>query len=634
MNFFECQDRARRKTSFLVIGFILSIVLIIGLIDGAYLYYKYYMHRAYNIDADYIGNLYFPYQLYIINFSVLVILLFGSISKYYSLNAGGLSIVQLMQAKPISRDHLDPKTKQLIDVVDEISIASGVIAPMIYVLDNEQGINAFVAGYNPNDTVLVVTQGALDNLTRDEMQGVIAHEYSHIFNSDTSLNLRLLIILGGLFGISQVGNVLMRTRDNNNAAPILIGLFLFVVGFLGVICGNIIKAAISRQRESLADASAVQYTRDPNGIARALLKIQQQGRVALMQSDRAEEVNHMCFSRARDINLFGLMASHPKLENRIATLDPTGEIRAAFMQTGGKTTDTSTNKPTPTTQNNAQDTVKNMLNGAVLVSGAKIVSAIGNPTAHSLSHAETILQSLPDGLKRMLNSTTSIQALMYAIAIKMGTNEEFKKIQANLSDEMQSFIATCLNFNELTQAPYRSILVNISLPTLKKLNDTDRHQFLKNIYTLLEDNMNLPKAIFLTVLNQRMNQDAYKKHKTKYNSLAEIENEAICIMFYLAKQGNIALDMQNTAFKISMQKLDPNFNKNLPEFNFDVHELIKSLIKLRLMKPDLKQQFLSACVSCILEDGQVNVNELELLRAICSCLDCPLPLLHPNNNSN
>lgn len=629
MNFFEYQDKARLKTNFLVIGFAIAVIGIVLLIDGAYLLLQQWLRNV-ESPMEYRQDFFAHLDLNIINIIIFLIIMLGALAKYYVLKGGGTAIVKLMNAQPIDRDHPDPAVRQLVDIVDEISIAAGIIAPMIYVMQDEKGINAFVAGYNPNDTVLVVTQGALDNLSRDEMQGVIGHEYSHIFNSDTSINLRLLIILGGLFLVSQIGNIMMRTRSRNAGGIILLGLILYLLGLIGVFFGNVLRAAISRQREALADACSVQYTRDPNGIARALLKIEAQGRTALMQNNHAAEVNHMCFSVARDLSISQLFASHPKLSDRIALLDPTGEIRAAFMQQGQQRKPVIQEaKPTPAMQASTQALVNTIAAGAILTSGAKIVSAVGNPTAHSLSHAETLLHSIPKDIMNLLASTTGTQAILYAIAINMGKSADSSKHQIVLPNDVQQALKQCINSPEVANMPYRAILTYLAIPILKKLEQAAKKEFLKNIFTMLEDNINISKAILLTILNQKLNDDAFAKVKVKYTNFKQLDNETTCIIWHMTQQSDEDLGTLDSTFIKAMLMINPKFAAHLQDFNYIPHDLFKSFMKLRLMAPDIKQQFLSACVTCIMDDGNVNINELELLRAICTCLDCPLPLLHP-----
>lgn len=608
MNFFYNQDKARKKTVWLVLGFILSIVIIVLLIDWVILYFV-----TEPLLLQHIGY---------INLGIASIIFFGSIYKYTKLRAGGKSVVAMLDATPIDRTTNDPKYRQLINVVDEIAIASGIAAPMLYVLLKEQGINAFVAGYNPNDTVLVVTEGTLDNLSRDELQGVIAHEYSHIFNSDTTLNLRILIILSGLFMLSQIGYLIMRTRSDRNGSVVIIGLALYVLGYLGVLFGNILRAAISRQRESLADASAVQYTRNPQGITMALLKIKQQGDAALMQNKHAEDVSHMCFSKARSISITDLFATHPKLEKRIAELDPDGSITAQFFAAETKVQPTVITKP-----KNTSVSGKDFITGSAAVVGSQIIASIGNPSEASITHAQQILSNVPDGLKKMLATIDDAQALMYAMIMAISTKLDYSVLDT--TDNIKQKIAYCLLFAEITDHACRATLLELAIPTLKKMDNTSVDLFLKNIYALgaVDKQLNVFKAIIITILTQRLNADAFKNVKPQFTSFKDVQAEISCILWFLAMQSSSHADTQRSAYAAAIKSLDPNFKLGLDDQSFSVNDLVNSLTRLRLIMPALKEQFLHACITCIMQDEQVQIDEVALLRAICSCLDCPAPLL-------
>lgn len=608
MNFFYNQDKARKKTVWLVLGFILSIVIIVLLIDWVILSFV-----TEPLLLQHIGY---------INLGIASIIFFGSIYKYTKLRAGGKSVVAMLDATPIDRTTNDPKYRQLINVVDEIAIASGIAAPMLYVLLKEQGINAFVAGYNPNDTVLVVTEGTLDNLSRDELQGVIAHEYSHIFNSDTTLNLRILIILSGLFMLSQIGYLIMRTRSDRNGSVVIIGLALYVLGYLGVLFGNILRAAISRQRESLADASAVQYTRNPQGITMALLKIKQQGDAALMQNKHAEDVSHMCFSKARSISITDLFATHPKLEKRIAELDPDGSITAQFFAAETKVQPTVITKP-----KNTSVSGKDFITGSAAVVGSQIIASIGNPSEASITHAQQILSDVPDGLKKMLAAIDDAQALMYAMIMAISTKLDYSVLDT--TDNIKQKIAYCLSFAEITDHACRAALLELAIPTLKKMDNTRVDLFLKNIYALaaVDKQLNVFKAIIITILTQRLNADAFKNVKPQFTSFKDVQAEISCILWFLAMQSSSHADTQRSAYAAAIKSLDPNFKLGLDDQSFSVNDLVNSLTRLRLIMPALKEQFLHACITCIMQDEQVQIDEVALLRAICSCLDCPAPLL-------
>ena len=231
-----------------------------------------------------------------------------------------------MGGVPIASDTTDFNLRRLRNVVEEIAIASGVPVPKIYVLEHEAAINAFAAGYSPSDAVIAVTRGALDRLNRDELQGVIAHEFSHVLNGDMRLNIRLMGVLFGILMIGLIGRKILEHgrfggRNKGAGAILVAALVAMIVGYVGLFFGRMIKAGVSRQRERLADASAVQFTRQTTGLAGALKKIGGLDEGSrLNERSNAEEVSHMLFGDG--VGFRGLFATHPPLVERIQELEP------------------------------------------------------------------------------------------------------------------------------------------------------------------------------------------------------------------------------------------------------------------------------------------------------------------------
>src|SRR5688572_22250190 len=271
MNFFERQAAARRTSSRLVVLFALAVAGIVFAIDAA-------AFLAYGAGADAepgeIGAL-----LVFTTLLTLGVIGLGSLYRVASLRGGGEPVALQLGGTPVPEDTTDFNLRRLRNVVEEIAIASGVPVPRIYVLEHEQAINAFAAGYSPADAVVAVTRGALDRLNRDELQGVIAHEFSHILNGDMRLNVRLIGVLFGILVLAIIGRKVLQFgriggRDNRGAAAVLLAaLVAMAIGYIGLFFGRMIKAGVSRSRETMADASAVQFTRQTRGLAGALKKI-------------------------------------------------------------------------------------------------------------------------------------------------------------------------------------------------------------------------------------------------------------------------------------------------------------------------------------------------------------------------
>ncbi|MGD9591599.1 MAG: M48 family metalloprotease [Candidatus Berkiella sp.] len=345
MNFFEQQEKARRKSKFLIFYLVIAIVLIILAVNctivGAIVIL--FLSQANNTTGEVLTRqeislsdlqiLFYTVSLYVSPVVILTILI-GTIFKMYTLNKGGVTVANMVNATPIDDLPDNLAKKQFKNVVEEMAIASGMPVPGLFVMTQEDSINAFVAGKNPDDTVMVITQGALDSFSRDELQGVVGHEFSHILNGDMHINMRMMGILGGLFIIGQAGYYFIRimgrssnstNRSNNSQSTIafwFVGLGLFFIGYFGLFLGRVIKAAMSRQRERLADAASVQYTRNPLGLILALKRIQQSKVGGDLNSKNADDLSHMCFWPTMKVMKKNRFATHPPIEERIKALDP------------------------------------------------------------------------------------------------------------------------------------------------------------------------------------------------------------------------------------------------------------------------------------------------------------------------
>ncbi len=319
-SFFEHQERARKRTMWLVLLFALAVAGI-----GATIY----LVLAFVLTGGEPGGRLWDPELFLWVMALTIGFIgLASLFRVLSLRSGGGAVARMLGGRLVSRDTKDLAERRLLNVVDEMAIASGIPVPEVYVLDEEAGINAFAAGYSVENAAVAVTRGALKILNRDELQGVIAHEFSHILNGDMRLNLRLIGVLFGIFAIAIVGRLILYSvrssafrRSKALAGVFLVGLTLMLVGYIGEFVGRLIQAAVSRQREFLADASAVQFTRNPAGIGGALLKIARLERGSAIEAPRASEAAHLFFGEGVR-SMFGLLATHPPIEERIRRIDP------------------------------------------------------------------------------------------------------------------------------------------------------------------------------------------------------------------------------------------------------------------------------------------------------------------------
>lgn len=335
MDFFGQQARARTKTTALVLYFVLAVVFIIAAVYVASLLILHFTQTPAEFGAPSAFATWrsiAPWDAELFGWVVigtLGVVMAGAAYKFLRLSRGGSEVAEELGGRLLATDPTDADERRLRNVVEEMALAAGVPVPKVYVLDNDAGINAFAAGHSAKDAAIGITRGGLTLLTRDELQGVIGHEFSHLLNGDMRLNIRIMGVLFGIVCLTVIGRVLLYARGGGNrgrGAPVmLLGVALLVIGALGVLFGRLIQAALSRQRELLADASAVQFTRNPAGLAGALRKIGSVG--SRIDSPHAGEASHMFFENGLNKPAFAWLATHPPLAERIRAIDPSWDGR-------------------------------------------------------------------------------------------------------------------------------------------------------------------------------------------------------------------------------------------------------------------------------------------------------------------
>jgi Zn-dependent protease with chaperone function len=647
MDFFQSQEVARKKTGLLIGYFALAVVLIILTVYLAIAAVLRVAEPAGREGAELALPSLWDAQLFgAVAAGTTALIAGGSLYKIAALSGGGHTVAELMGGRLLHPQTTDLDERKILNVVEEMAIAAGTPVPPVYLLENEEGINAFAAGHSPNDAVIGVTRGCVQTLSRDELQGVIGHEFSHILNGDMRLNLRLMGVLFGILLIGLAGYILMRStsgyrvrvnerdddRGGRNVLP-LIGLVLYIIGYVGVFFANLIKAAVSRQREFLADASAVQFTRNPDGIAGALKKIGALSAGSAILEPRAAEASHMFFGNAGSAGqLFGLLETHPPLVERIRRLDPSfdGDFSKVRL-------DAPEGQPpqSPGRQPRAR---------SLSFNPAEAVARVGTIGAPQLLYAAGLLKDLAPTLSTQVQDPLGAQATVFAMLLDPA--EAVLRQQLSWLDryahpavvrQMRAVLADVRTLAAEARLP----LVELAVPALRQMSPAQMREFLAAVKALVEADNNL--TIFEYALQRLLLRHlvAYfvkrPSHPPGYTSWEPLVEPANVVLRALARGGQSAPEGATAAFAAGVKALSwpaASF-KPVLEGTTDLIGLDAALRTLDLASRPLKKQILLACAATIGADGRVTVEEGELLRAISDSLDCPMPpLLEPGELSN
>ncbi|MGH8024754.1 MAG: M48 family metalloprotease [Limisphaerales bacterium] len=650
MDFFEQQAKAHRKTKWLVFYFILAVTAMIAAvyIAAILVFSGVQVHQADN--GQFQVSAWNP-QIFIgVCIAILAIVGIGSAYKTMSLSAGGSAVSELMGGRLINTNTTDPNERKLLDVIEEMSIASGVPMPQVYVMDEEDGINAFAAGHKPGDATITVTRGCMKLLSRDELQGVIGHEFSHVLNGDMRMNLRLMGTIFGILCIAIIGRILLQTargggrRGNASALPLL-GVVLFIVGYIGVFFGRLIQAAVSRQREFLADASSVQFTRNPGGITGALKKIGGLGEMgSRLNHAHAEELSHMFFGNGVSEPFFSLLETHPPLEARIRAFEPTfngifPEVRYDEQPGPGRQASSPPRHPP------AFNLFGTVMGGAILsgddppaaIRPRAILPNLGNPTPLHLKYAEQLRDSLPDNVRAAAREPSDAMALVYAMLLSDDENRRAQQL-AGLEQQAGAAIRqkTATLFPDVSQAAAHAHLpmLNLALGALKQLSPVQFETFNKtlNWFITSDGKIGLFEFVLQKVVLRHLNSRFHGATKpiAQYYSVKPLGPDCSVALSALAIAGSKDEGGVQKAFDTGAPYLRAPADTDLrllPPEECDLDQLDAALNRLVLAAPIIKKNVIEACIHVIGADGVILESEAELLRAICDTLDCPMPPL-------
>ena len=643
MDFFERQEKARKNTKLLVVYFVTGVtllILVVYLVVATIFTASGLRHRNrhyinYNDDTQLEAAhhpLWNPRLFLGVAIGTLAVIGIGSGFKTMELAQGGSAVSSMMGGRLLNPSTTDLDERKLLNVVEEMALASGVPVPQVYVMDSEEGINAFAAGHTTSDATITVTRGCMKLLTRDELQGVIAHEFSHILNGDMRLNLRLLGIIFGILCLAIVGRILLQTRGSGrdrNVLPLL-GLALLLIGYVGVFFGRLIQAAVSRQREFLADASAVQFTRNPLGITGALKKIGGLGEMgSRVSAAHSEEVSHMFFGNGLPTPLFGLLATHPPLEERIRAIDP------AFDGNFPMTHYAPEEDPLYRAGRPVTSARRAAIPPMVPVAMAAVMSNLGEPNTAHLHYAVELRNSFSPALKDAAREAMGASALVYGLLLSTDPamrETQLQLLAQNTSDavrqETERLLPEILPVTTNAKLP----LVDLALPGLRQLSPTQYRQFSKATQALIEADGEIDlfeyvlQKIVLRHLDTQFN--GARKVVVQYYVLKPLAPDCSVLLSALAHVSSDDPAKCEVAFQQGARNLAAYAQSPLAYVTSeqcDLSQVDTVLNRLNQTVPQIKKTVLNACVQVVAADGVIQEMEAELLRAVADALDCPMP---------
>ncbi len=639
MDFFQHQDQARKASRLLVFYFALAVIAIVLSVHFAVSFLLMWVSSNGSEPFDW-------WQLdrfVVLAGGALLVIAAGSLYKIWRLGDGGHTVARLLGGRPIDPNTSDPAERRLLNVVEEMAIAAGLPVPTVYLLDREEGINAFAAGFTPQDAVLGVTRGTMGILNREELQGVIAHEFSHIFNGDMSLNLRLMGVLHGILVIALIGYFILRStvraassnRKGGAALAVLplLGLALVVIGYVGVFFGRVIKSAVSRQREFLADASAVQFTRNAHGVAGALKKIGGLAQGSLVMSPHAEQASHFFFSDGKlgkvrmalaGPSHFDFLATHPPLGDRIKRIDKSWNgvypkvEPVAFSDLEPKAA--------------ARDKRAAELFSAL---PAQLTALIGTLNQAHLDYAQKLLSGIPERIRSAVHDPSAARGVVLALLTSREPEVRQKQFQQlAASDEL--LLRETQELAPLLESSPREMrlpLLDLGLPALRRLSPGQYQEFMKHVEGFVRADRQIDLFEYtLTHVLKRHLEPAFSRTRpptVEFYALPALRKECAVLLSAVAHAGHAEPEARERAFAQGAKELNGLSLSLLPLEQAGLVGVRDSLAKLEKLSPKLKKDVMRAFIAASAFDSTITVGEGEVLRVIADSLGLPMPPFLP-----
>ena len=659
MDFFAAQDFRRKKTKWLVLLYAIAVLAIIA---GIYVVIAIALGFANESPASFFN----PLLLAAVAVVTTLIIGGGSLSKIFELRSGGQAIAAQMGGVRVPASTTDYHERVLLNVVEEMALAAGVSVPPVYILNDEQGINAFAAGYSPADAVIGVNRGTVEQLSRDELQGVIAHEFSHILNGDMRMNIRLIGVLFGIQMLAITGYFLLRTMgagggrrrsdgDNKGAAAILaIALAFLVFGSIGQFFARLIKASISRQREYLADASAVQFTRYPDGIGGALKMIGATSAGSALETSEKEQLSHMFFANCFKSNMVSLLATHPPLIPRIQKLDKNFEgdfagylkVRDRLAQARQRQLEREQEKQ------DLRETfspLRKMLPQEIMdrfsIDPAFLLAAIGAPTEEDVEKSKLIIEALPEILLDAARHPFSARCVAFAYLASNDLTTLNEQMALLLRNEDEATVETTKKLLE----PIQALDLRLRLPLMEmiqaSLSDLSPQQY-QTFRKTVEETVRLDQrtTLFEFIVRHHLLMHLDRRFGVRqptyirYRKTTELGREIELMLSAFASAsvtGSVVEEKEEpdpqlvlASYRVAMQVagFGDSADSTAELQSWEVEQLETSMQKLHLSSPEVKKQFLQAAAVLITYDHEITITEAEFFRAVAESLDCPVPL--------
>ena len=642
MDFFEHQDKARGFSGYLFVLFGLAVACIIGAIFCLFSF-------AVSTHKEY-AELAWTFELAIISgVSSIIVIFLASVFRISSLSQGGKVVAESLGGTRLNGNTRDPFARQILNVVEEMAIASGTPVPPVYLMD-EEGINAFAAGYSPRDAVIGVTRGCALKLNRDQLQGVIAHEFSHILNGDMRINIRLTGLIFGIVFLARIGRMMTnigfisggRRRSGKNEGGgliIILGIGLLIIGGVGGFFGAMIRASVSRQREFLADASAVQYTRNPDGISGALQRIGGYTQGSTIKSPSAEEFSHMFFSAG----ISNLFATHPPLPIRIRRIEPnwkntypdtdkitenTPRLNQASAVAGFAGSTTTSTRPKSSPQTSSAPPIEK---GGNSHSAQTFLKTTQRLDLEKLKQVRSLISSIPENLINQAKEPFSARCLLFAMLLDANNQTVLKKQlqMINLQGEKGTGSETEKIKPHLSKlnAEQKFVLVEETRPAIAELSSLQFSNFQTLIVQLIGADQSID--LFEWCLHKVIEFDFGKNHspRDQLHGRVSIRNrlpECSIILGALAHHGQDGADPK-PAFEEGFRALERNTSIILPDkASCGLSSMDQALVRLNKLSAVGKRSLIDACARTIDHDGKTTEVEIQILRGISSALSCPL----------